>query len=173
VTVLLDLFDGITAKGTELMIVLTTNHPEKIHKGMVRPGRLDAVIHIGALDTVGIGVMIEAVVPANMLGDIDVEPIGVAMEGFMPAFVKEGIDRAMRYAIARTGGIPEVLTTEDFVRAGEGLRPQLAMMEEASEGVTPDSIDAVIVRRFEQVLDRVVLPHAENTDYKLEVISEN
>lgn len=173
VSVLLDLFDGITAKGTELMIVLTTNHPENIHKGMVRPGRLDAVIHVGALDPVGIGVMIQAVVPEGMLGEIDIDPIGVAMEGYMPAFVKEAIDRAMRYAIARTGGVPEVLTTEDFVRAGEGLRPQLAMMEEASEGTPPDSIDAVIVRRFEQVLDRTVLPHGEVTDYRLEVGAEN
>ncbi|NIS12736.1 MAG: AAA family ATPase, partial [Thermoplasmata archaeon] len=43
VTQLLDIFDGLTAKSTKILAILTTNHPEKIHKGMVRPGRLDAV----------------------------------------------------------------------------------------------------------------------------------
>jgi transitional endoplasmic reticulum ATPase len=135
---LLDLFDGITAKGTEIVVVLTTNHKERIHRGMVRPGRLDAVIHIGALDQGGVQRMIEASVdPELREANLDYEEIYAAMEGFLPAFVKEAIDRTLRYSLARNGGEVETLVTEDFVSAAEGLRPQLELMEGAKEGGEP------------------------------------
>jgi len=145
VSELLDLFDGITAKGTELLAVMTTNHPEKIHKGMVRPGRLDAVIHVGALDHGGIQRLIEASVPGNLLApDLDYERIGDAMDGFLPAFAKEAIDRAARYMLVR--GDDEALTTDDFVNAASGLRPQLELMEGASEHKDPDSLRQALAR---------------------------
>src|SRR4029077_18616774 len=75
VTQLLDTFDGITAKGTEILAILTTNHPERIHKGMLRPGRLDAVIHIGELDANGVGRMIRALVPNEQLGHVNVDRV--------------------------------------------------------------------------------------------------
>ena len=169
VTKLLDVFDGITAKGTELMVVLTTNHPDRIHKGMVRPGRLDAVIEIGALDHGGVQRMIEAVVPSDMRAELDYLLIGNSMEGYMPAFVKEAIDRAMRYAISRTGGKPSTLTTEDFVLAGNGLRPQLEMMEGAQEGVHMADLDAAMGQRIEGIVNRTVLSAIDNGDFQLKV----
>lgn len=147
VSQLLDMFDGITAKGTELIVVMTTNHAELIHKGMVRPGRLDAVIQIDALDHQGVENLIKATVPTNLLGtDLDYDLIGKSMEGFLPAFIKEAIDRAVRYNIARTHGTPELLTTDDFVDAALGLRPQLDLMNGATEGKTPDTLTQAMTR---------------------------
>lgn len=139
VTKLLDTFDGINAKGTELLVVLTTNNKEKIHKGMVRPGRLDAVIHIGELDESGIERMIRATVAPETLGDVDFGTIAEAMKGYLPAFVKEAIDRTTRYNIARNNGEITKLTTNDFVEAAEGLTDQLDLMNGAKErkDVTP------------------------------------
>lgn len=142
---LLDMFDGIQAKGTELVAVLTTNHPERIHKGMIRPGRLDAVIKISELDTGGIERMIRSVVPDSSIEDpLDAEAIGDSMKGYLPAFVKEAIDRAVRYSIARNDGEIDKLSTEDFVHAANGLRDQLEMMEGAEEGRKPESLTAVM-----------------------------
>jgi transitional endoplasmic reticulum ATPase len=153
VTRLLDVFDGITAKGTELLCVMTTNHPERIHKAMVRPGRLDAVIHIGALDTNGIQRMIESSVPEGILApDIDYPDIGDAMEGYLPAYVKEAIDRTMRYAIAREGGRPTQLDTADFILAASGLRDQLKLQEEAKEGGVADPIAKTIEKAVRNVV---------------------
>lgn len=141
---LLDLFDGIQAKGTELVAVLTTNHPEKIHKGMIRPGRLDAVIKISDLDAGGIERMIRSVVPKDTLQEpLLIDPIAEAMEGYLPAFVKEAIDRAVRYSIARNNGEIDSLATQDFVHAANGLRDQLEMMEGAAEGRAPDVMSTV------------------------------
>jgi transitional endoplasmic reticulum ATPase len=145
VSKLLDLFDSITNKGAEILCILTTNHVERIHKAMLRPGRLDSVIHIGALDSAGYEALIKANVPTDMLDpDTDYGRIGSAMAGFMPAFAKEASDRALRYAVDRTGGDVQMLTTDDFVEAAEGLKPQLDLMNEAGEGVkTPQLVTAM------------------------------
>lgn len=153
VTRLLDMFDGITAKGTEILAVLTTNHVERIHKGMIRPGRLDAMIHIGALDQHGVQRMIEAVVPEKLLAKgLDYAAIYEAMEGFLPAFVKEAIDRTMRYSLARNEGILSTLTTDDFVQAALGLRPQLDLMETAGEGEKADVLGTAIEKHVQKAV---------------------
>lgn len=136
---LLDLFDGITSKGTDVIAVMTTNFVERIQKGMLRPGRMDALIHIAEMDRPGVEELIKMLVPEGLLFEIDYDAVFKAYENFLPAFVKEAVDRTMRYAIARTGGEPLFLTTEDFVAAAQGLRPQLDLMNEAGEGrKTPD-----------------------------------
>jgi transitional endoplasmic reticulum ATPase len=153
---LLDVFDGIKAKGTEILAVLTTNHKERIHRAMIRPGRLDAVVHIGALDQGGIERMTRATVAAENLGDdLDFEPIAGAMDGFLPAFVREAIDRAKRYSIARNDGELGTLATEDFVLAAEGLRPQLDLMGEAGEGIKPDALGVALTRQVRAAIDQV------------------
>jgi transitional endoplasmic reticulum ATPase len=156
---LLDTFDGITAKGTKLMAILTTNHKESIVKGMLRPGRLDALIHIGALDAAGVRRMIEVSVPEHLLGEMDFERVAEAMgigtpDAFLPAFVKESIDRTVRYALARNGGVVGELSTEDFVHAATGLLPQLQLMNGAGEGTSPDSVGAAIRREVAASIDK-------------------
>jgi len=156
---LLDTFDGITAKGTELVCILTTNHPDRIVKGMVRPGRLDAVIHFGGLDVNGIQQMAEANLGTDTLApDIDWEEVGTAMgvgtdRAFLPAFAKEALDRAWRYALARSGGDPDVrLSTHDLVSAASGLAPQLDLMLDAGEGEQPDTMAQAITRAARKAL---------------------
>lgn len=146
---LLDIFDGIQAKGTKIICVLTTNHVDKIHKGMVRPGRLDAVIHVGALDASGIRRLIEATVDPSILaidGDDWWEQIADSMKGFMPAFVREAIDRAVRYNVARNDGEVTKLEGYDFIAAANGLRPQLELMEGAKEGPEKDPLSQAMSR---------------------------
>lgn len=143
VSKLLDTFDGLSAKGTELLAVMTTNHADRIHKGMVRPGRLDAVVHIGALDTPGVEKLVRANVPSELLSnDLDWDLISTAMDGYLPAFMVEATTRAMRYNIARHKGDVTKLDTEDFVAAANGLRDQLALMDEAQEHASESTIDA-------------------------------
>lgn len=161
VSVLLDSFDGLQAKGVEVMAVMTTNYPERIHKGMVRPGRLDAVIEIGALDQAGILRLIAATVPPTLLDAEAVmdaaEDVAAAFEGYTPAFVKEAADRALRYAVARVGDQldgdtielddlldaldGELIGPADLIAAATGLRPQLALMEDAPEARRAHTLD--------------------------------
>ena len=145
VSQLLEMFDGIQKKNTELICVMTTNHAESIHKGMLRSGRTDAYIEISALDSPGVERMIHAIVPDNRLAEnLDYEAIGVAMEGFLPAFIAEAIGRTIRYGISRAKGDPENLTTEDFVHAATAIRVQYDLMTGAGEGKTPDNLSTAM-----------------------------
>jgi hypothetical protein len=150
---LLDMFDGIGAKGTDVMVVLTTNHVERIHKGMLRPGRLDAVVEIAHLDTPGVERLVKCLIPSDRLSeDIDWERVHTAMKGYLPAFIKEAAERALRYAIARNEGEIDVLQTDDLVYAAEGLRTQYNLMNEADEGAIRPSLD----RAFTDAVDSAV-----------------
>lgn len=161
---LLDIFDGIQAKGTELVAVFTTNHAERIHKGLVRPGRLDAVVEIGELDVPGIERLIRATVDEQWLPtDLDVEAIAAEMVGFMPAFVKEAIDRTIRYSIARTGQQSR-LTNADFIKAARGLQPQLALMLGAADTVTRDPLTESLKKVVRDVLDTTGLTYDGESD---------
>ena len=133
---LLDAFDGITAKGGDLVVVMTTNHPDRIHKGMLRPGRLDSVIEISSLDRESVERLVKVVVPDGKLDlAVDFDRIFAAMEGFYPAFVREAIERAKTFAVSRNrGALNYVLNTDDIVAAAESLRPQLEALEKANEG---------------------------------------
>jgi transitional endoplasmic reticulum ATPase len=153
VSKLLDMFDGITAKGTKLLVVLTTNNPDKIHEGMLRPGRLDSRIQIAALDEGAIERLIRAKVPTELLDpEIDFGPIEKAMEGYLPAFITEAIDRAQRFAIARTGGFDSILTTTDFVFAAEDVRPQFEAMMNAKRVEPQPQINVAL----QEIVGRVV-----------------
>ncbi|QGJ92010.1 AAA-ATPase [Gordonia phage Keelan] len=136
---LLESFDGLTSKGAELCLVMTTNHYERIHKGMLRPGRIDAVIPIRDLDRGGVEKLITAIVPSGKLSEtVDFDKVYEAMEQFLPAFVRESLERAKTYAIARLDGATNyVLETDDLVLAAKGLRPQLEDQLKAREGEKP------------------------------------
>ena len=146
VTKLLEAFDGITSKGGELQVVMTTNHLERIHKGMLRPGRLDAVVHIGSLDRNGVERLVKVVVDAEHLAeDINYDEVWDAMEGFLPAFVKESITRAVTFAIDRLGGGRDyTISTSDLVGAAISLKPQLEALNEAGEGTRRPTIDVAM-----------------------------
>lgn len=143
---LLDALDGMTSKGVEVLAGFTTNFAAKIQKGALRPGRLDAVIHIGELDDAGIQKLCRVVIPGDRQGAIDYTSVTLAFEGTMrlPAFVKEAIDRAMRYSIARNEGKLDVIESQDIIDAAYGLRDQVALMEAATEGITVNSLDKAL-----------------------------
>jgi len=152
---LLDALDGVTAKGVEVVAGFTTNHVDKLQKGLLRPGRIDTVIHIGELDAAGIERLITVTVPRHLLApEIDYHAVARAFAGYVPAFAKEAIDRAMRYSIARNGGRPDEVTTADLVNAAQGLRAQHVLMGEAPEGQRASTIDDMFESIVSDTLNR-------------------
>lgn len=140
---LLDDFDGIEAKGTKILVVLTTNHPERIHKGMARPGRLDAMIEINELDQNGVEKLVRSRIPVNMLdANVDWSAVFRSSDGYKPAFVTEFADRAMRYTLARNNGDlnGHTIITSDLTDAAASLRPQFEIMEGAKDTRDRDTL---------------------------------
>jgi len=132
VTKLLDTFDGFGTKDLKMQLVLTTNHADRIHKGMLRPGRLDALIHIGFMDRPGVERLARIVCRDALRDDIDYDAVFAATDGYMPAFVREGLERSIRYSIARTREVANI-STEDLVHSLGSLRAQHNMQQAASD----------------------------------------
>lgn len=150
VSKILDMLDSVTTKGTEVLAGFTTNHIDKIQKGVLRPGRLDAVIHIGHLDPAGFEKLIKLVIPKTKLdANVDFQAVSEAMAGMLPAFVVEASQRAVRYNIASNSGKASKIGTADLVNAANGLRPQLELMEGAQEGTKKvEGVDAALASLF-------------------------
>jgi transitional endoplasmic reticulum ATPase len=143
VTKLLEAFDGITSKGGEIEVIMTTNHIDRIHKGMLRPGRLDAIVEVAALDRPAVERLVKVVVPVEKLADdVDYDAVYEAMEGYLPAFIRESLNRAITYAISRLQGDGRyVINTDDIVSAANSLRPQYDMLQQAEEGHVAPTLD--------------------------------
>jgi transitional endoplasmic reticulum ATPase len=169
---LLDALDGVTAKGAEVVAGFTTNHVDRLQKGLLRPGRIDTVIHIGELDTAGIERLIKVTVPERLLGKVDYTKVATAFTGYVPAFAKEAIDRAMRYSIARNGGVPDQVTTDDLVNAAKGLREQHRLMEAAAEGANRPTLDGVFRDVVEGVVARTAITHSYMRDGEFMSVKE-
>lgn len=131
---ILNTIDGVLSKASKVMTILTTNHVEDIHRAMLRPGRLDALIELGEMDEDSVYQLIMAVAKdrndVNLLGgDVDKNVLFEAAKGFVPAFIVEAVTKAKAYALRRGGGEGLAITQEDVIDALEELRPQWEMMK--------------------------------------------
>jgi transitional endoplasmic reticulum ATPase len=147
----LDMLDGIKAKGLRLLTIFTTNHAEDIHKGMLRPGRIGAVISIGAMDRPGIEQLGRRVI-ATLDEDVDWDEVYRRCEGYMPAFVREVFDRSVRYSITLNNGRIGAIGTEAICLAADALRDQYRLMEGASE----ERVDVHLSAALGEVIQKAV-----------------
>jgi hypothetical protein len=80
-----------------------------------------------------------------------------ALDGYLPAFTVDAAHRAIRYVVARTGGKPEQITTDDLVSAAKSLRRQFEMASAAGEAAHgKPSIDKLLRGELEAVLNRTM-----------------
>ena len=153
VTRILDTFDGPTTKNLPITVVMTTNHVEEIHKGMMRSGRIDAIVSIGAMDRPGVEKLSRIVIGNDLDPDINFDNVFEATDGYMPAYVKEGLERAVRYTISRTGEAG-LINERDLVAALHSLRPQFGLQEAASDKIEKlpplDRIMAEMISQYGQ-----------------------
>ncbi|HEX5016667.1 MAG TPA: AAA family ATPase [Actinomycetes bacterium] len=144
ISAMLEQFDGLVTKGRDITLVMTTNHIDKIHKGMLRPGRIDGVIEIGFMDEDGVERLAKRVLGDLLEDDINWHTVFVAMDGYTPAYVREVLDRSLRRNIVRNRGELSKISEHDLVGAANNLRPQLALMEGAPEAKERSGIDGAL-----------------------------
>ena len=130
---ILNTIDGLLSKDSKLITVLTTNHIERVSRGMLRPGRLDSIIHMGSLDQAAVVKLIEVSATDKdgnslLAGKLDAEEIFATAKGYVPAFVVESVTKAKAYALSRNPEGPLTITNSDIVEALHELRPQFDLM---------------------------------------------
>lgn len=137
---ILNTIDGALSKGSEIMVVLTSNNVQAINKAMLRPGRLDAVLHIGPPDAEAARRLIQVYGRGLIPEGEDLTAAGRALAGQIPAVIRECVERAKLYAIGRGDSTLRVLG-EDVIRSAKGMRAHLALLaasEPVKEGDTPE-----------------------------------
>ena len=126
---ILNKVDGVISKGAEIMVVLTSNAAENIAKAMLRPGRLDAVLHIGPPDAGAVQKLLRVYGRKLIRPSEDLSGAGEILAGRIPAVIREVVERSKLYAIARAPGAEFFLTDQDIVRSAEGMAHHLALLD--------------------------------------------
>jgi len=157
---MLELFDGISSKNKEVMVLMTSNHVETLTKGMTRAGRIDASIEIGDLDRDGIQRLIGAHFSADQLADdIDFDAICDSMIGYEPAFMMGTFNLTKSNAVVRTGSLQFKLSTRDFVLAAQTLRNQHDAHTNANDRPIVDTFGATLSGLVGTVVDDRLAGH--------------
>lgn len=127
----LNTIDGIESKGTEIMVVLTTNHVENINRAMLRPGRLDAVIEVTPPDATAVKKLIRMYGRSMVDPNDSFDKSATLLSGQIPAMVRECIERAKLYAISRSDSDEGLLVTDDDVfAAADGMKAHMELLGE-------------------------------------------
>lgn len=130
----LNTVDGATEKDDQILLLLTTNHPERISKGMFRPGRIDWEIDMNILDPQSVRRLIEVYGGDMIEGPLDEEGLWAAGGDYVHAFITGSVHSAKQYAMADGR---EKINNADIVDALNGMRPQWRRMKENDYKVPP------------------------------------
>lgn len=125
----LNTIDGVLSKDSKIMVVVTSNHADRLNRAMLRPGRLDAILHIGLPTADAIEKMISAFSGGMMAADEDVTEVAAVCVGMIPATINEVVKRSKLYAITRTEENEEArVTAEDLLMSAKQMRRHLDLM---------------------------------------------
>lgn len=124
----LNTVDGIVSKGAEIVVIYTSNNAAVINRAMMRPGRLDAVIHIDAPDGPAVEKLLRVYGRKLIKNNENLAPAGEALAGRIPAVIRECVERAKLHAISERPEAEFFLTSTDIIRASEEMAPHLALL---------------------------------------------
>lgn len=154
---LLNTIDGVETKGLEVMIVLTTNHLEKLNPAILRPGRLDAIIQIEPPDAAAAERLVRAYGRNLINKEEDLTKVGTILQGQKPATIREVVERSKLACIERmTPGEVLKLTGEDLETAASGMVEHIKLMDRKPE--TPPTAVEVLGREIGQAHWKVFEP---------------
>lgn len=120
--------DGVDNKNREVMLVMTTNKVQDIPTILKRPGRTDAIIHIGRPDEDTVTRLVEHY--ANgWLANVDSYEIKEAIQpvvGQSASFIRELVERAKLIAVSNDDG---QITADDLSTAADMMAHHAAILD--------------------------------------------
>lgn len=113
----LNALDGIESKSREVMVVATTNEPQKVHEAFRRPGRFDVKIKLTPPNAKAAAKIVQRIAGPQLDPDINLTNVGDLFNGLIPASIKEAVNRARTSALIRNGGRQGYKITEANLRS--------------------------------------------------------
>ncbi len=130
---LFNTMDGFESKNRDVMVVLTTNKPNTIHPGFLRPGRIDTVVHVTPPDENAVVRLVRLygkdqqgnnLLEAN---DKDIAESLKSVLGINAAFVREIVERAKLAALSHSRDSLRIHAS-DLKDAAETMLPHIRML---------------------------------------------
>lgn len=130
VNALQNTLDGVDTKRDDIMVVLTTNHPDAIPQSLLRPGRMDAVISVAAPDAPAVARLLRLYGRSLLSATTDLTTVATKLAGKLPAFVRECVERAKLAAVSRDDGSGGrlVITSADLDVAADSMLHHMALL---------------------------------------------
>lgn len=127
---ILNIIDGIDTKSQNIITVLTTNDIDAINPAMLRPGRLDSVIHVLPPDAKAVERLIRVYGGGTVPEDADLTGVGKALEGQIPAVIAEVVHRAKLAQLRRqpVGEKVTQISAESLLEAADTMAAQLRLL---------------------------------------------
>lgn len=170
---ILNTIDGIDAKNTEVLVVLTTNHVENLNRAMLRPGRLDDIIPVRPPDASAAIKLVEMYSRGLIRAGENLKKVGAALSGMIPAVIRETVERAKMAAIRHLKpGDVMVLEAQDFLDAAYSMRQQLELMKTPVDVKLSDREKAAVIvgQHINAALSGWSLPRPANGELTSETV---
>jgi transitional endoplasmic reticulum ATPase len=155
----LNTIDGAVQKGAEIITVLTTNHIDRINQGMLRPGRLDALIHVTVPDAEAAIRLVRLYAGSRLDPNEPMTGLGEHLKGYIPAIIAEVVNRSKLSMIAN--GRQRIIES-DLILAAESMKAHSELLQK--EDPKPNVYER-LGRAFGEVVTGV--------DADIETINEN
>lgn len=132
---ILNVVDGIESKNQSIMVVFTTNEVEEIHGAMLRPGRLDAVIHVERPDAATVERLLRHYGRGLIPEQEDLTLVSERLAGSTPAIIRECVERSKLSAVALSSpGVNTLTITAAALEDSEiTMKMHRELLEKASE----------------------------------------
>ena len=130
--------DGVDRKKDEVMVVFTTNEVQEIHPGMMRPGRIDAMIEVTPPDAEATARLVSVYGRGLIDPAADLAQVGAILAGQIPAVTREAVERAKLVAIKDSKGGRLMVRTEHLVSAARQLVAHAEYINRKYAGSPPD-----------------------------------
>lgn len=120
--------DAVDGKNDEIIVLCTTNNLEKLKKarGMLRPGRFDALIHVGYPDAGAAERLLRHYAGKLLAEEESLAEASRMLEGSSAAMIRECVERAKLWSISH--GTHGTLHEKDLVFAAKELKAHIDVM---------------------------------------------
>jgi transitional endoplasmic reticulum ATPase len=132
---IINTMDGVDTKSHEIITVLTTNEVKKVNLALIRPGRLDAVIHVRRPDADAVARLVCLYGGKLIDKKEDLSEVGRLLADNIPAVIREVVERSKLSALrlSEPGVLPKKIPAEALVESAKTMNMQLELLRKQHE----------------------------------------
>lgn len=123
-----NVLDGIDTKGVEVILIMTTNHAEKLDTSLLRHGRVETVIPFRPPDSDTAKELVEYYAGKLLVKGTDLTTIGETLNGLRPASIRSIVEDAKLFALSESEGATIALDEVSLLRAADAMKHHLKLL---------------------------------------------